>query len=157
MRPRILRWDGETDSLINVVRSEFEHGRPVVIPTDTLYGLAAPWKDPDCIRTIFEIKRRPDEKTLAVCVSNMEGAEKLAFIDERVRGIMNKNLPGQVTFVLGAKSVVPDTFLKSGKVALRIPESDCARVLALEFGPLALTSANISGSREAIYHCRHDQ
>jgi L-threonylcarbamoyladenylate synthase len=122
----------------------------VVIPTDTLYGLTAPWKDPDCIGTIFEIKKRPDEKTLALCVSNMDSAEELAFIDERVKGIMMNNLPGQVTFVLRAKSVVPDTFLKSGKVAIRIPGSDSARFLALEFGPLALTSANISGSREAI-------
>lgn len=137
------------EALIGAVGSEFREHKPVVIPTDTLYGIACPWRDGECVKRIMEIKERPEGKTLSVSVAEMDSLRKIAVVNGKWEGLIKGNLPGPVTFVLKAKKTTPDIFLQDGKIAIRIPESDIVRRISREFGPLALTSANISGRKGA--------
>ena len=121
-------------------------GALAVIPTDTVYGLAASLSD-DPITRIFEAKGRPETKPLPVLVASMEDAERVAVLDERARRLAERFWPGPLTLVL-ARARGFDVDLGGDEyrtVAVRVPEDPLALQLLNETGPLAVTSANRSG------------
>lgn len=126
------------EETIKEVVSVFRNGGVVVVPTDTIYGLAADALNPEAVKRIFEIKQRPEEKTLPIFVESIEEAEQLTEINARQRKFLEKVWPGKVTAVLKAKD--------GSTIALRIPKHDFVSELLKEFGgPLTGTSANLSG------------
>jgi tRNA A37 threonylcarbamoyladenosine synthetase subunit TsaC/SUA5/YrdC len=64
--------------------------------------------------------------------------------------VMRKTSPGPITYILPAVEGLPSHFIKDGKVALRIPDNDFILMTAETLGPMALTSANISGHGGAV-------
>ena len=123
-------------------------GRVIVYPTDTLYGLGADIYNKDAVRKVFEIKKRPTNDPLPVAVSDIDEIEKIAFLDEKSRNLVERFLPGKLTIVLKKKSVVPDTVTGGlHNIAIRIPDDRIALRLLSEFGPLTATSANIHGKK----------
>jgi L-threonylcarbamoyladenylate synthase len=123
-------------------------GEVIVYPTDTLYGLGADIYNKDAIRKVFEIKKRPTDNPLPVAVSDIDGIEKIAFLDEKSRSLIERFLPGKLTIVFKKKSVVPDTVTGGLRnIAIRIPDDKIALRLLSEFGPLTATSANIHGKK----------
>jgi tRNA threonylcarbamoyl adenosine modification protein (Sua5/YciO/YrdC/YwlC family) len=119
---------------------------PVVVPTDTIYGLAAPYNDSAAVDKIFKIKGRPIGKPMAVCIPTVESITDFADPSEMALTLIGKISPGPFTFVLPAVEGLPEYVMKDGKVALRLPDYDFILELAGYFGPMALTSANISGT-----------
>jgi L-threonylcarbamoyladenylate synthase len=124
-----------------------KEGGAVVIPTDTVYGLTANALDKKAVRRLFLIKKRSMNKPFSVFVKDLKMAKKIAFIDSKTEKVLKKFWPGQITFILKKKKIIPD-FLTADKktIGLRIP--DCLIIKNLfEFldFPLVGTSANISG------------
>lgn len=114
-------------------------GSVVAVPTDTLYGLAAPEAQPAAIDRIFELKQRPREVRIPVLVASLQQARSLAVIaSARVEALLDRFWPGAVTFVL--PRVAGDE-----TVGLRCPDSEVVRELCRRVGPLATTSANLHG------------
>ena len=115
-----------------------KEGGVVVLPSDTVYGIAADFKNEAAKRRIFEIKKRPEEKILPVFVSSLEMAEELRPIaNEKVREILKKFWPGKLTAVLTSRQ----------EPGLRVPGNTFILSLIEALGgPLAETSANIYGS-----------
>jgi L-threonylcarbamoyladenylate synthase len=123
-------------------------GGAVVIPTDTLYGLAASILRPGAVERVFEIKRRPPEKRVPVLIATAADLPMLAHDVPRVAWKLIASFwPGQVTLVLPARPTAPPALTRDGDtVALRVPAARTTLELLQTLGePVVGTSANISG------------
>lgn len=122
-------------------------GRPIVVPTDTVYGLAVRAGDPVALDEIFTLKRRPAERSIAVLVADVDQAAEIVEVDDRARRVAQACWPGDLTLVLDRlPSVDPSIGRDDGTVGVRCPGHDFVRDLARAVGPLSTTSANISGA-----------
>ena len=121
-------------------------GRPVVLPTETVYGVAAMADDRGAVDELFERKGRPAERLVAVLVADLADARLLADVDERFEALAGACWPGPLTIVAVRR---PSSGLHLGEgsatVGLRCPDHDLVRAVVAEVGPIATTSANRSG------------
>ena len=125
-------------------------GRLVVLPTDTVYGIAARPDDPKAVAGIFTAKGRPESKPLPVLGSSLEALKSVAVFDERATGLAWELWPGPLTLVLPrAPGFDHDLGGEDPNVAVRVPLSGVALELLDRAGPLAVTSANRSGEPNA--------
>ena len=119
----------------------------IVYPTDTLYGLGVNALDELAVEKLFRIKKRPKGKPVPLMVSSLDMAKALAFIDKSRERLLKELWPGEYTFVLWKKKLIPSQ-ISAGKdtVALRIPANSFCQSILRDFeGPITATSANISG------------
>ncbi|MBO0704588.1 MAG: threonylcarbamoyl-AMP synthase [Candidatus Dormibacteraeota bacterium] len=120
-------------------------GQVVAFPTDTVYGLAALWRDEQARARIYEIKRRPHSLPLIPMVADPDQLAALVHVDGRARSFMDHWWPGPLTLVLPTASGTPPT------LGVRIPDHPVALALLSEVGEaVATTSANLSGARDAM-------
>ncbi len=144
---RILSCAGEA---LAEAASLIRAGRPVAVPTETVYGLAADATNPDAVARIYAAKGRPSFNPLIVHVGNLAEAERLAVFSAHARAIARAFWPGAVTLVLPVRddsglAVAVTAGLPT--VALRCPEHPAMQALLAEVGrPLAAPSANASGT-----------
>ena len=132
--------------IVDRVLPILKRGGVVVIPTDTVYGLAADARNPQAVKKIFAIKQRPEQKKLPVFIGSIKEAEKLAEIDKRQRKFLKKVWPGKVTAVLKLKIPLPDALTRDGTAGIRIPRHDFVLGLLKALGGLlAQSSVNVSG------------
>jgi tRNA threonylcarbamoyl adenosine modification protein (Sua5/YciO/YrdC/YwlC family) len=128
--------------------SALRDGLVVVIPTDTVYGVAVDPFVPGATKRLFEAKRRPTDIRLPVLVDSVEQAVTVADVDDRARTLMRHFWPGGLTIVLPIRLGV-DLAVGDGSgaptVGVRCPDHDVARALCRTVGPLATTSANLHG------------
>ena len=123
-------------------------GRLVAFPTETFYGLGVAALTPAAIRTIFQVKGRPEDKPLLVLVDSIAMAERLAAeIPERARALMTRHWPGALTLVLTARAHVPvEVTAGSGTVGVRLSAHPVAQALVRALGqPITAPSANPTG------------
>ncbi len=118
-------------------------GGVVAFPTETVFGLGACFDQPMAINRIFKIKKRPKNKPLQILVASLKQAQGFAKFSEKALAFAKKNWPGPYTLI------VP---VAKGKktVGLRIPDHRTILNLIRQVGPLAATSANISGQPPAL-------
>ena len=121
-------------------------GEPIVVPTDTVYGLAVIAGDPAALDRLFELKRRPRERSIAVLVADRAQAESLAAFTPGAIEAGDTHWPGALTLVVDRHDHIDASVGRDdGTVGVRCPGHDFVRALAQEVGPLATTSANLSG------------
>ena len=113
-------------------------GGVAVIPTDTVYGLAARPDFPEAVERLFSIKGRETGKKIALLASGAGAVEAFGFpLPQKARELAAKHWPGALTMVLGGEG-------------FRVPDHDWTRsLLARCGGVLRVTSANLSGRRPA--------
>ncbi len=121
-------------------------GDLVIFPTDTVYGLAARPDDPAAIRKLFLAKRRPDDRAIPILASSAADAHRVAIFGEPAERLAAA-WPGPITLVLlrTEESAHWDLGGDVATVAVRIPRHPLALALLARTGPLAVTSANLSG------------
>jgi L-threonylcarbamoyladenylate synthase len=123
-------------------------GKPVAIPTETVYGLAANALDPIAVARIFEIKRRPFFDPLIVHTFSLEKAESyVSDFPAPLKKLAEAFWPGPLTLLLPKKNNVPDlTTSGLDRVGVRVPDNELTLSLlrSLDF-PLAAPSANPFG------------
>jgi L-threonylcarbamoyladenylate synthase len=124
-----------------------EAGHAVVIPTDTVYGLAAMPGIPGAIDDLFRIKGRPDDRPIPLLGTSVRSLAGIAVFDERARRLAERFWPGPLTMVLPRAGGVTFSLgaTTTESVGVRVPECDVALDLLGLTGPLAVTSANKSG------------
>jgi L-threonylcarbamoyladenylate synthase len=127
-------------------------GGVVVIPTDTVYGLAASPNYPAAVDRLFALKARPRTVNLPIMVADPAALKDLGLAtNPRAERLLNSELvPGGLTLALGfANGPRPSWLDGCDEVAVRIP--DDARLLAVLrlTGPLLVTSANAHGAGSA--------
>ena len=126
-------------------------GEVVGIPTDTLYGLAA---DPFCraaVALLFSLKGRPAVKAIPILAASIEQAERVGLLTGPARQAAQRHWPGALTLVVRRAPGLPDWVGNPSRdsVGIRVPDHPAALSLLAEAGPLAVTSANRSGTAAA--------
>ncbi len=121
----------------------------MILPTETVYGLAGDAAKPEAVAAIFEAKGRPRFNPLIAHVADLATAERIAVFDDRARKLATAFWPGPLTLVLPIRDVSTVCDLaRAGleTVAIRVPGHPMARALLAEFGgPVVAPSANRSG------------
>jgi L-threonylcarbamoyladenylate synthase len=126
-------------------------GELIVLPTDTVYGIAAAPGDPAATTRLFDAKRRRRGLTLPVLVASVERARALARFDERAHRLAEGLWPGALTLVLPREDASRSWELGEdvATIGLRVPKHLLAIRLLSAAGPLATSSANRSGEAPA--------
>ena len=140
-------WSENLALVVDAIASGFS----VVIPTDTVYGIACDPKLPEAVRNLLATKGRDRNKPTPVLVaSQSELGGLVEVIPESVRSILRNFWPGAVTLVFRAHPDLGwDLGDTQGTVALRMPNHKITLEILRETGPLAVSSANISGNQAA--------
>ena len=123
-----------------------QKGGLVAFPTDTVYGLGALAFDGNAVESIYLAKDRPIEKAIPVLIGDRADLEKVsAGITDVVRILASHFWPGPLTIIVPKKPTLPEAVSATATVGVRIPDHPVARALLRSTGPLAVTSANLSG------------
>jgi L-threonylcarbamoyladenylate synthase len=132
---------------IALASAALERGDLIAIPTETVYGLAA-LPDDAAIARLIAAKQRSADKGIQLLVDSMAQAQGLASLSPAAEQLGAAFWPGGLTLLVGRRADVelPDS-LGGGRPALgiRLPDHDVPRALARGLGPLAASSANVSG------------
>lgn len=121
-------------------------GGIVAFPTDTVYGLGALAFDNAAIESIYAAKDRPIEKAIPILIGDMSDLDKIAEnIPDMALRFAARFWPGPLTCIVAKKPTLPPAVSATSTVAVRIPDHHDARALLRTAGPMAVTSANISG------------
>lgn len=136
---------------INNAANIIDAGGVVIIPTDTLYGLAVSALIPNAIDKVFKIKKRPKTQPLPILIPDNDYLyEYTKNIPELAFKITQKFWPGPLTVILEKNAKIPNNLTAGSKyVAIRIPDEEIVRSICRKLqSPITGTSANISGEEE---------
>ncbi|MEW6757904.1 MAG: L-threonylcarbamoyladenylate synthase [Acidobacteriota bacterium] len=128
-------------------------GMVLAVPTETVYGLAGALLSPSAVNRIIALKGRPEDKALPLQMASTEAALGFGFeFSPQARRLAARFWPGPLTLVLPRPAALPDWYAPGASTtALRVPSHGATRTLLERWGsPLAITSANRSGGREAV-------
>ncbi len=137
---------------INAVAYALQNHKIIALPTDTVYGVGVMYGDLKDLQRLKNAKHRPETKPIPMMVSSIEHMEQVAVVDERVKKIAERFLPGALTLVLKVKDNVPKEYTNGlDRSAIRIPDEPfILRVIDELNTPLLVTSANQSGAKTAL-------
>lgn len=125
-----------------------QNGGIVAFPTDTVYGLGALAFNNNAIESIYKAKNRPIEKAIPILIGDLSDFEKVAGdIPNMALRFASRFWPGPLTCIVPKKQTLPLAVSATTTVAVRIPDHIDARALLRAAGPMAVTSANISGGQ----------
>lgn len=162
-------FDSSSEAAIRKAAEAFNNapkGTIIVVPTDTVYCLAAKASDAEGIRNLYVIKNRPAEKPVSLWFSESKMKSSLRRRDftDQVWSVMQKAWPGQTSLVInkfrGLDQVFPEwrtvrcgtvdgedgELGRANSIAMRIPDCVVLNRFMDLVGPLAITSANPSGA-----------
>ncbi|MBI3737759.1 MAG: threonylcarbamoyl-AMP synthase [Chloroflexi bacterium] len=121
-------------------------GGLVAFPTDTVYGVGALAFDNKAVDSIFAAKDRPIEKAIPILMTDALDLDKVASnIPDMARRLAARFWPGPLTLVVPKLPTLPESVSATDTVGVRVPDHAVARALLRAAGPMAVTSANISG------------
>ena len=144
MMPRVLPHDDpEAPSAVNAA---LETGQTLIFPTDTIYGIGGnPW-DERSLERVRALKDRPVDQPFALLLPTGASIERYAALDERLRGLIARLLPGPNTLLLPGAPESPSCATREGKIGIRVPDHPFfRRTLAGLDRPLFGTSVNRHG------------
>lgn len=129
-----------------------QRGQLVVLPTDTVYGVGADAFEPEAVRRLLAAKGRGRDMPPPVLVSAATTLDALAVgVPSYARALIEELWPGPLTIVCRQQpSLQWDLGDTRGTVAVRMPDHEVALELLARTGPLAVSSANLSGRPAAL-------
>ena len=133
-------------------RQAIARGGLIVLPTDTVYGVAADAFTPSAVQRLLDAKGRGRDQPPPVLVAGQAALAALVEeIPEPVQRLVDEFWPGGLTIVLPAQASLSwDLGDTLGTVAVRMPDHRVALEILEETGPLAVSSANLTGKDAAI-------
>jgi tRNA threonylcarbamoyl adenosine modification protein (Sua5/YciO/YrdC/YwlC family) len=136
---------------MRLARQAIGKGELVVIPTDTVYGVAADAFSPAAVQRLLDAKGRERTAPPPVLIPGVATLDALAeTVPDEVRALVEKFWPGGLTVILRARGTLSwDLGETRGTAALRMPAHPIALELLAETGPLAVSSANATGEPPA--------
>ncbi|MDE0195292.1 MAG: L-threonylcarbamoyladenylate synthase [bacterium] len=140
--PELIDLRVEPQRALEEAAAALRAGGVVLVPTDTVYGLAALTSEAE--EDLFVLKARPDDRSIAVLVADRPAAESLAeSVPPALAELMDRHWPGPLTVVLPRRrSAGPQVGGDLDTVGVRCPDHPWLCRLLAEVGPLATTSAN---------------
>ena len=123
-----------------------QRGGIVAFPTDTVYGLGTLAFNNKAIESIYTAKNRPIEKAIPILIGDLSDLDQVADnIPNMALRFATRFWPGPLTCIVPKKQTIPPAVSATDTVAVRIPDHPDAIALLRAAGPMAVTSANISG------------
>jgi L-threonylcarbamoyladenylate synthase len=136
--------DSTLPAVLDEAVTALERGEAVVIPTDTVYGVASL---PVHTARLFAVKERPTDVALPVLCADVDQVRTIAVLSARAAELAAQHWPGGLTMVLpraaGFEADLGGT--DDATVGVRVPDHDVPREIARRVGPLVTTSANLHG------------
>jgi L-threonylcarbamoyladenylate synthase len=136
---------------VGEAREALRRGEVIAIPTETVYGVAVLPTDAG-VQALIAVKHRSAEKGIQLLVDSIDQVEQIAEVGAAAKRLADAFWPGGLTIVLSRRSGVelPEG-IGGGRptLGIRLPDHHVPRALARELGPIAASSANISGAPPA--------
>ena len=142
MKSKIKKY---TEDCIQLACRRLENGESIIIPTDTVYGIAANATNEAAVNKIYKIKKRPRSMPLIIFVSSISDAEKIAEFSTIDKFLAQQFWPGPVTLILKKKKYkIYNGDKRLSKIGIRVPKNKVVlEILKKIKKPLATTSANL--------------
>lgn len=126
-------------------------GGLVAFPTDTVYGVGALAFDGKAIESIYAAKDRPLEKAIPILIGDLEDLARVAVhVPDTAHRLAARFWPGPLTILVPKRTSLPSSVSATSTVGVRVPDHATARALLRAAGPMAVTSANISGEQSPV-------
>ena len=140
-----------SDESLRRALAVLQAGGLVAFPTDTVYGVGALAFDGTAIESIYAAKDRPVEKAIPILIGDVTELERVGInIPETTWKLASRFWPGPLTILVPKRPELPDSVSATTTVGVRVPDHQVARALLKVAGPMAVTSANISGAESPI-------
>jgi len=124
----------------------FRDGDIVAFPTDTVYGLGSDPFQASGIIKLFEAKGRDSNKAIAILVGSMDQIPLITdHMTDMALRLCEAFWPGGLTVIVPRKNTLPELISNTDRIGIRMPNHPLALELLNKYGPLATTSANLSG------------
>ncbi len=121
-------------------------GGLVAFPTDTVYGVGALAFDGKAAESIYKAKDRPIEKAIPILIGDAEDITKISSeVPPMAKKLAERFWPGPLTLIVPKHLGLPDSVSATNTVGVRVPDHIVARSVFRAAGPMAVTSANLSG------------
>lgn len=147
-------WDVDTDpeGAIEAAAEAIAAGNCIVLPTDTVYGIGANAFDPDAVQRLLNAKQRGRDMPPPVLIGDRLALPTLVEeVTPEIEAVAEAFWPGAVTMIVRAPSSLDlDLGERGDTIAVRIPDHEFTRELLRATGPLAVSSANVSGQPAAV-------
>ena len=130
---------------LETVVAALRDGQVVLLPTDTVYGLAVMATDSDALAALSSLKERPVDTSVAVLVADTAQAARYVDLGTSGQALARHFWPGPLTIVANR---IDDHVVAAGTestLGVRCPDDDFIRSVAAAVGPLAASSANFHG------------
>jgi tRNA threonylcarbamoyl adenosine modification protein (Sua5/YciO/YrdC/YwlC family) len=139
--------ESEREAAVEATTRAVRRGELVVIPTDTVYDLGADAFSHEAVQALLDAKGRGRQMPPPVLVASSGTLDALAAdVPEYARALAERFWPGALTLVLRQQpSLAWDLGETRGTVAVRVPDDDLTRAVLERTGPLAVSSANLTG------------
>lgn len=134
-----------------LIAEKIKNGKIGVIPTDTIYGVAASASSKKAVARAYEILKRNPKKPFIVLIGSIEDLNLFGInLDSATRNILEKLWPGKISVVLPVKSKKLEFLHRGTKtLAFRVPRKKSLVNFLKKTGPLISTSANSEGAKPA--------
>ncbi len=130
---------------VNELLKEDLKGKVIIFPTDTVYGIGCLLNDEEAIERIYQIKERDRGKPFAILAASFDELTKLINHPDKIIKIASLYWPGALTLVTKKTNLVSDKVTSSlDTIGIRIPNHPIAFSILSHFGPMVVTSLNIS-------------
>lgn len=142
----------DREAAVSAAALAIQQGKLVVLPTDTVYGIGADAFDPAAVRALLAAKGRGRETPPPVLVSAASTLDAIATgVPGYARALVDEFWPGPLTLVCTQQpSLQWDLGDTRGTVAVRMPDHEIALEILERTGPLAVSSANLTGQPAAV-------
>jgi L-threonylcarbamoyladenylate synthase len=125
-------------------------GGLVVMPTDTVYGVGCLAFNSEAVARLYLVKGRPENKPIPVLLSSAVELDSVAIeVPQPMRRLAETFWPGPLTLILPRRPSLPQAIGPGDTVGVRVPAHRLAQRLLSAAGPMAVTSANLSGEPPA--------
>ncbi len=126
-------------------------GGVIAFPTDTVYGIGVSAFNKDAIEKIYQVKERSLLKAIPILAGDVSDLDQITPpFSVPVRKIIDNFWPGALTLILQLSPDLPSNLSPTPTIGLRVPDHHLMRELLRKTGPLAATSANLSGEPSAL-------
>lgn len=131
-----------------------KNGDIVIIPTDTVYGIACDAINQNAVRKIYKLKHRKINNPMNILVSDIDMIRKVVKnVSETEEKLIKEFLPGAMTIVFEKNEIIPDCVTAGlNTLGIRIPKNKFLLDVIKKLGrPIVATSCNIAGEKEMIF------
>lgn len=149
---RILDVVADPDAAIDAAVAAIDAGGCIVLPTDTVYGIGADAFSAHAVKELLEAKQRGRDMPPPVLLAEVAMLRSLSDnVTDEILAVAEAFWPGALTLVLAAQpNLRLDLGDRGDTIAVRVPDHDFTRDLLRATGPLAVSSANVSGKPAAM-------